>query len=103
MDFDDLESKMDETTKMLILCNPHNPTGNVWPADVLRRIGEMCLAHNVLLISDEIHSDLIYKGYRHIPSATLSKEIAANTITCMAPSKTFNLAGLVHFLSCDSR
>jgi cystathionine beta-lyase len=94
MDFDDLESKMDGKTKMLILCNPHNPTGNVWSADALRKIGEMCLAHNVLLVSDEIHSDLIYNGYRHIPSATLSKEIAANTITCMAPSKTFNLAGL---------
>jgi cysteine-S-conjugate beta-lyase len=94
MDFDDLESSMDETTKMLILCNPHNPTGNVWSADVLRRIGEMCLAHKVLLISDEIHSDLIYKGHQHIPTAALSAEIAANTITCMAPSKTFNLAGL---------
>jgi cysteine-S-conjugate beta-lyase len=94
MDFDDLETRMDGTTKMLILCNPHNPTGNVWPADVLRKLGEMCLEHNVLLISDEIHSDLIYKGYRHIPSAAISKEIAANTITCMAPSKTFNLAGL---------
>jgi cystathionine beta-lyase len=94
MDLVGLESKMDDTTKMLILCNPHNPTGNVWPADVLRRIGEMCLAKNVLLISDEIHSDLIYKGHRHIPTAAISKEIASNTITCMAPSKTFNLAGL---------
>ncbi len=90
----DLESKMDETTKMLILCNPHNPTGNVWPEDSVRKIGEMCLANNVLLVSDEIHSDLVYKGYRHVPAASLSKDIAANTITCMAPSKTFNLAGL---------
>jgi cystathionine beta-lyase len=94
MDFADLESKMDSTIRMLILCNPHNPTGNVWPEDVLRKVGEMCLSHDILLISDEIHSDLVYKGYRHIPSATLSDEIAANTITCMAPSKTFNLAGL---------
>jgi cysteine-S-conjugate beta-lyase len=94
MDFDDLESKMDATTKMLILCNPHNPTGNVWPEAVIRRIGEMCAAHHVLLVSDEIHSDLIYKGYRHTPSAALSAEIAKNTVTCMAPSKTFNLAGL---------
>jgi len=94
MDFDDLESKMDGTTKMLILCNPHNPTGNVWSSDVLRKIGEICLAHNVLLISDEIHSDLIYKGYHHTPTANISKEIAENTLTCMAPSKTFNLAGL---------
>jgi cystathionine beta-lyase len=94
MDFDDLESKMDEKTRMLILCSPHNPTGNVWPEDVLRRIGEMCLAHNILLISDEIHSDLVYKGFQHVPAAGISSEIAGNTITCMAPSKTFNLAGL---------
>jgi cystathionine beta-lyase len=94
MDFDDLEEKMDGTTKMLILCNPHNPTGNVWPEEDLRRLAEICLSHHILLISDEIHSDLIYPGYRHIPLATLSTEIAANTITCMAPSKTFNLAGL---------
>jgi cysteine-S-conjugate beta-lyase len=94
MDFDDLESKMDGTTKMLILCSPHNPTGNVWPPDVLHRIGELCLHRNILLISDEIHSDLVYKGFRHTPVASLSAEIAANTITCMAPSKTFNLAGL---------
>jgi cysteine-S-conjugate beta-lyase len=94
MDFDDLESKIDGTTKMLILCNPHNPTGNVWPEEAVRRIGEICLANHVLLVSDEIHSDLIYKGHRHIPSASLSDDIAANTVTCMAPSKTFNLAGL---------
>ncbi len=94
MDFDDLESKMKASAKMLILCNPHNPTGNVWPPDVLRRIGEMCLARNILLVSDEIHSDLVYPGYRHTPVAALSEEIARNTITCMAPSKTFNLAGL---------
>jgi cystathionine beta-lyase len=97
MDFDDLEEKMDGTTKMLILCNPHNPTGNVWPEEDLRRLAEICLSHHILLISDEIHSDLIYPGYRHIPLATLSTEIAANTITCMAPSKTFNLAGLSTF------
>jgi len=94
MDFSDLESKMDGKTRMLILCSPHNPTGNVWSPDVLRKIGEMCLAHDVLLVSDEIHSDLVYRGNRHIPAAAVSKEIAANTITCMAPSKTFNLAGL---------
>jgi cystathionine beta-lyase len=94
MDFDDLESRMNASTKMLILCNPHNPTGNVWPPDVLRKIAEMCLDRNILLISDEIHSDLIYPGFNHTPVAALSKEIALNTITCMAPSKTFNLAGL---------
>jgi cystathionine beta-lyase len=94
IDFTDLEAKIDESTRMLILCNPHNPAGNVWSPDVLRRLGEMCLRHEVLIVSDEIHSDLVYPGYRHTPMASLSDDIAANTITCMSPSKTFNLAGL---------
>jgi len=94
IDFDDLENKIDANTRMMILCNPHNPTGNVWSVEDLRRIAGICLRNNTILISDEIHSDLIYPGYRHIPVAGISAEIAANTITCMAPSKTFNLAGL---------
>jgi cystathionine beta-lyase len=94
MDFDDLERKIDEKTRMMILCSPHNPTGNVWSEEDLRRIGEICLRHNMILVSDEIHSDLVYKDNRHIPVARLSEEIARNTITCMSPSKTFNLAGL---------
>ncbi len=99
MDFDDLESKIDEKTRMLFLCNPHNPTGNVWSPEVLKRLGEICVKHNILLISDEIHSDLIYAGFRHTPTASISGDIALNTITCMSPSKTFNLAGLIHILS----
>jgi cystathionine beta-lyase len=94
MDFEDLEAKIDSNTRMLFLCNPHNPTGNVWPYETLKRLGEICVRHNVLLISDEIHSDLIFKGHRHIPVAGISDEIAHHTITCNSPSKTFNLAGL---------
>jgi cystathionine beta-lyase len=94
MDLDDLEAKIDPKTRMLILCSPHNPTGNVWSPDILHKVGEICLKNNVLLVSDEIHADLIYKGYRHVPASAISPEIASNTITCMSPSKTFNLAGL---------
>jgi cystathionine beta-lyase len=94
MDFDDLESKMDNRTRMLILCSPHNPTGNVWPPAVLERLGELCLKHNIILVSDEIHADLVFQPHKHIPTASLSKELARRTITCMSPSKTFNLAGL---------
>ncbi|HLO59679.1 MAG TPA: PatB family C-S lyase [Bacteroidales bacterium] len=94
MDFDDLESKIGKNTRMMFLCSPHNPGGMVWPAETLKKVAEICIRHNVLLISDEIHSDLVYPAYKHIPTAGLSGEIAANTITCMSPSKTFNLAGL---------
>lgn len=94
MDFEDLESKIDSTTRMIILCNPHNPTGNVWSRKILERLGQICVRNNILLVSDEIHSDLVFSGSRHIPVASLDAEISRNTITCMSPSKTFNLAGL---------
>jgi cysteine-S-conjugate beta-lyase len=94
MDFDDLQTKIDGKTRMMFLCNPHNPTGNVWSRDDLKRIGEICVSNKILLVSDEIHSDLVYGGNRHIPLSSISREIAGNTITCMSPSKTFNLAGL---------
>lgn len=94
MDLGDLESKIDSRTKMLILCNPHNPVGRVWSKKELQQLAEVCLKHDLLMVSDEIHSDFIYTGYKHVPLASLSPEIAENTITCMAPSKTFNLAGL---------
>jgi len=94
MDFDDLISKIDSKTRMIFLCNPHNPTGNIWPLSTLERLAEICLKHKILIVSDEIHSDLIYPGYKHTPMACISTEVARNTITCMAPSKTFNLAGL---------
>ncbi|MEA1986345.1 MAG: PatB family C-S lyase [Candidatus Marinimicrobia bacterium] len=93
IDFDDLENKIKDDIKMLIFCNPHNPVGAVWNKKDLLRLGNLCLENDVLLVSDEIHSDLVF-DQKHIPIASLSPEIANNTITCMAPSKTFNLAGL---------
>ncbi|MEA3500362.1 MAG: PatB family C-S lyase [Candidatus Marinimicrobia bacterium] len=93
IDFDDLENKIKNDIKMLILCNPHNPGGMVWNKENLLRLGNLCLENDVLLVSDEIHSDMIYEK-THIPISSLSPKIANNTITCMAPSKTFNLAGL---------
>lgn len=94
MDFADLEAKFSSGVKMMILCSPHNPVGRVWEREELERLGQLCLANDILVISDEIHSDLIYKGYRHVPFADLSPELAARSIVCTAPSKTFNLAGL---------
>lgn len=95
IDFVDFEKKAaDDNTKLLILCSPHNPCGRVWTREELVRIGEICLKNQVLVVSDEIHFDLIMPGYKHIVFATLSEEIANNCIVCTAPSKTFNLAGL---------
>lgn len=94
MDFEDLIQKIDRRVKMMMLCSPHNPTGNVWRYDDLKKLTEICLEKNILIISDEIHSDLVFKGNRHIPTASLSPEAAEITFTCVAPSKTFNLAGL---------
>ena len=94
MDFDDLEKEAASGARMLILCNPHNPVGRAWTIGELEKLTEICLRHDVLLLSDEIHSDLILPSYKHIPLASLSGEIASHTVTCMAPSKTFNIAGL---------
>ena len=95
MNFDELEKQVaDGSVRMMILCSPHNPVGRVWNADELRRVSEICMANDVLLVSDEIHSDLIYRPNVHIPVASLSEKLMMNTITCMAPSKTFNLAGV---------
>ncbi len=94
MDFENLEKLAKEGAKMLILSNPHNPGGNVWTRDELTQMAEICLKYNVLIISDEIHCDLIYKPFKHIPVASLSQEISLQTITTVAPSKTFNLSGL---------
>jgi len=94
IDFNDLETKISAGTKMLFLCNPHNPGGSVWKRDELLKIADLCLKNNVIVVSDEIHSDLIFSPNKHIPFASLSKEISDITITCMAPSKTFNIAGL---------
>ncbi|TLS35188.1 MalY/PatB family protein [Pseudalkalibacillus caeni] len=95
MDFDDLNEKLsDPGLKMMLLCNPHNPVGRVWTKKELERLANLCLTHDVLLISDDIHFDLIYKGVTHTVISTLSKEVEQKAITCIAPSKTFNLAGM---------
>lgn len=93
-DFDDLRAKIDENTKLLLLSNPQNPGGMVWTREELTELATICLENNVMIISDEIHSDLIFDGNRHIPIASLSPEIAQNSMVLMAPSKTFNVAGL---------
>lgn len=94
MDLEDLKSKIDKDTKMLILCSPHNPTGNVWQKDEIIELCNICIENDILILSDEIHADIVYEGFKHIPTAALSEEIAKRTITLMAPSKTFNIAGL---------
>ena len=93
IDFDDFEDKAKEAS-MFFLSSPHNPVGRVWTKDELAKLGEICVRNNVIIISDEIHNDLILPGYKHIPMASISEDIADITITCLAPSKTFNIAGL---------
>lgn len=93
MDYELLE-KQAKTAKMLILSNPHNPVGRCWTKDELQHLGEICMRNNVLVISDEIHCDLVMPGHKHIPFASISDEFAMNSITCHAASKTFNLAGM---------
>lgn len=93
MDLDDLKKKVTSKTKMLILCNPHNPSGRVFTEEELTELGKICLENDILIVSDEIHADIVYQPYRHIPIASLSEELSNITITCMAPSKTFNIAG----------
>ncbi|MBN1950702.1 MAG: PatB family C-S lyase [Bacteroidales bacterium] len=94
MDLENFISQIDERTTMLILCSPHNPTGNVWRKDELESLMQICLEKNILVISDEIHADIVYPPHQHIPTASLSPEISANTLTFMSASKTFNIAGL---------
>jgi len=89
-----LQAQIDKDTKAIILCSPANPAGRVWEKPELIALGEICLKNNLYIISDEIHSDLIFPGHKHIPLASISKELADITVTCMAPSKTFNIAGL---------
>ena len=93
-DFDDLKAKISDKTKLLLLCNPQNPGGMVWTKEELQELSAICLENKIMVISDEIHSDLIYKEHKHIPFASLSEEAANNCAVFMAPSKTFNVAGL---------
>lgn len=95
MDFADMERRIaDNHVKMLLLCSPHNPVGRVWTKEELLRVGEICQKHGVLVVSDEIHADFTYAGHTHRVFASVKSEFADFTITCTAPSKTFNLAGL---------
>lgn len=97
-DFDDLRAKIGPDTRLLLLCNPQNPGGMVWTRQELEELASICLEHKILVISDEIHCDLIFEPHRHIPFATLSEEAASASIICTAPSKTFNVAGLASSL-----
>lgn len=95
VDFDDLEKKLaDPQTSMLILCNPHNPVGKIWDRETLLHIGSLCKQYHVLVLSDEIHCDLTKPGREYVPFASVSEECRNNSITCVAPTKAFNLAGL---------
>lgn len=95
MDFEGLEAIIDDDCKVLILCNPHNPGGIVWKKETLVRLAEICSRHHILVISDEIHAEMAYPQYTHHPFATVSDEAASCCICFMAPSKTFNIAGIV--------
>ncbi|MBU2648424.1 pyridoxal phosphate-dependent aminotransferase [bacterium] len=103
VDFDDLQAKFEpiqqmvplpQRTRMMILCNPHNPVGRVWTEKELRRMGDIVVGNGAIMVSDEIHCELLFNGHRHVPFATLSPEFEQNSLVCMAASKTFNLAGL---------
>jgi cystathionine beta-lyase len=94
MDYNSLIAGIDDKTKMIIISNPHNPVGRVWTPEELNNLADICLKNNILIISDEIHCDLVLPGFTHTPIASLSEKTADNTITLIAPSKTFNLAGL---------
>jgi cystathionine beta-lyase len=103
MDYEDLENQFHpragmfaapSRVKAIILCNPHNPVGRIWSREELTRMGEIVIRHGAIVISDEIHCEIIFKGYQHTVFASISEELAQNCIVCMAPSKTFNLAGL---------
>lgn len=94
MDLNSLKDAIDETTKMIFISNPHNPVGRTWSPEELKELAEICLERKIIIVSDEIHCDLVLPGYIHTPMASLSDDIESQTVTLIAPSKTFNLAGL---------
>ena len=96
MDFGDLAEKIDDRTKMIILCSPHNPVSRVWKREELEKLVKVCEEKNILIVSDEIHNDLILGEIKHTPTATISEDALQRTVTLVAPSKTFNLAGLTN-------
>src|SRR4029079_9496576 len=93
MDLDALRGKLTPRTKVVFLCSPHNPGGTVWAPDALRAMSRVCIEHDLILVSDEIHCDLVFPGATHTPTITAAPEIADRLITCVAATKTFNLAG----------
>lgn len=95
IDFEDLEAKLAQPlTTMMLLCNPHNPIGKIWDKETLKKIGELCYKHDVLVISDEIHCDITDPGLNYVPFISVSEECKNNSITCISPTKAFNIAGL---------
>ncbi len=94
MDFSDLKEKMNQNPAMIIISNPHNPVGRAWLNEELSELVNICYDNNVVILSDEIHCDLVLPGHKHIPMTTISRKAEEITVTCIAPSKTFNLAGL---------
>lgn len=96
IDWNDFENHLKDGVKMFILCSSHNPLGRVWHREELKRMGELCVKYGTIIFSDEIHADLSLYGNTHIPMASVSEEIASSTITAMAPSKTFNVAGMLN-------
>lgn len=95
MDLADFEAKITDRTRLFILCNPHNPGGKVWSAETLRKVDELCTRHNILVVSDEVHADMVHRGYTHVPYATVSESAANGSVTFMAPTKVFNMPGIV--------
>jgi cystathionine beta-lyase len=95
IDFEDFESKLsDPQVKVFLMCNPHNPAGRVWTSEELKRVGDLCIKHNVFVISDEIHNELVMPGYKYTPFASLSEDFMMHSAICISPSKSFNIAGL---------
>ncbi len=94
MDFADLKSKIDSKTKMILLSSPHNPVGRVWKKDELEELVDICVENDIIIVSDEIHSDLVFSPNKHIPIASISEKAGQQTLTLMSPTKTFNMAGL---------
>lgn len=94
IDYNRFEKELMGGCKLFLLCSPHNPSGRVWTKEELLKIGELCIKYNCLILSDEIHSDIVYPKFKHFPIASLSSALSQQTVTCIAPSKTFNLAGL---------
>lgn len=94
-DYEDLERRAaDPKTTLMLLCNPHNPSGRVWTREELRRIGDICIKNNVVVVADEIHCELVHPGFTYTPFASVSEEFQKHSVTCVAPSKAFNIAGL---------